>query len=236
MKIAICDDNSLDRELICDLLRVYFSEKPFTLEIAHFENGINLLHDIGDGSFYDIIFLDIYMDSLLGIDVAKQLRDRDYRGEIVFVTASSDYVVDGYEVQASAYLLKPHSYEKLSAAMDHILRGRRSECMYYVKHRKDVICIPYNEILYVESSNSKCILHRTNGTCYTLYKQLGDVERELKDIRFLRCHQSFLVNMNCIQQIHDRQFELSTGDTVLIRQRDFKNIRQQYLDYIEGKG
>ena len=94
MKIAICDDNSLDRELICDLLRVYFSEKPFTLEIAHFENGINLLHDI--------IFLDIYMDSLLGIDVAKQLRDRDYRGEIVFVTASSDYAVDGYEVQAGA--------------------------------------------------------------------------------------------------------------------------------------
>ena len=68
-----------------------------------------------------------------------------------------------------------------------------------------------------------------------VYKRLSEIEHELQDGRFLRCHQSYLVNMDFIQ-LTDKQFVLTTGDTVLIRQRDLKAIRQCYLDYVSGKG
>ena len=88
----------------------------------------------------------------------------------------------------------------------------------------------YNDILYVESINSKCILHSEAGEAYTVYKTLNTIEKELGDRRFLRCHQSFLVNMDHIKQI-GAQFLLSDGILVPIRQRGVKSVRQAYMDY-----
>ena len=94
--------------------------------------------------------------------------------------------------------------------------------------------VVYHEILYIESSNSKCILHDKSGRTYTIYKTLNTVEKELGDRRFLRCHQSFLVNMDHIKQISN-QFLLSNGDSVPIRQRGLKPVRQMYFDYASSK-
>ena len=181
----------------------------------------------------DIVFLDIYMEKMLGIDVARELRRLHYAGEIVFLTATSDFAVDSYEVQAGGYLLKPHSYEKLCMVMDRVL----SACdinTYQIQRRGVVTRIPYHEILYVESRNTRCLLHRKGGGTYTMYKKLGEIEEELYDPRFLRCHQSYLVNMAYVQNA-DHQFTLFTGDIVLIRQRNLKEIRNRYLDYLKQK-
>ena len=222
MRIGICDDSQLDREMIRDLLDLYFADK-----------SIDVIHEFQEGTAYDIVFLDIYMEKMLGIDVARELRRLHYAGEIVFLTATSDFAVDSYEVQAGGYLLKPHSYEKLCMVMDRVL----SACdinTYQIQRRGVVTRIPYHEILYVESRNTRCLLHRKGGGTYTMYKKLGEIEEELYDPRFLRCHQSYLVNMAYVQNA-DHQFTLFTGDIVLIRQRNLKEIRNRYLDYLKQK-
>ena len=84
MRIAICDDCCIDRELIVHLLQQYCMERSIHYEIAQYKNGTNLLCDMEDGCSFDVIFLDIYMKDLLGIHVAKQLRARAYNGAIVF--------------------------------------------------------------------------------------------------------------------------------------------------------
>lgn len=235
MRIAVCDDSFMDRELITNLLQHYFLEKSIRYELVEYDNGINLVCDIEEGDWFDVIFLDIYMHDLLGIDVARKLRANHFTGEIIFLTASSDFAVDSYEVAAAGYLLKPHSPEKLYQAMDRITQHLDVNT-YQIQQRSKVIRVPYNEILYVESSNSKCVLHRKGGCTYVIYKRLAKIEEELADGhgRFLRCHQSYLVNMDYIQQV-DKQFLLTTGDHVLIRQRDLKAIRQAYLDYMSSK-
>ena len=96
---------------------------------------------------------------------------------------------------------------------------------YQVQQWNRLILITYHDIQYVESSNSKCILHSKGGATYNIYKRLDTIEQELNDPRFLRSHQSFLVNMDYIRQA-DKHFELLTGDIVSIRQRDLKAIRQ----------
>lgn len=231
MRIAVCDDSSLDRELFVDLLHHYFVNKPISNEIIQYENGVDLLHDAEDDMWFDIIFLDIYMNDLLGIDVAHKLRSLGYRGHIIFLTATADFAVDSYEVEALGYLLKPQSFEKLSQVMDRAIRTMTTNT-YLVKNHSKIIRVPYHEILYIESMNSKCIMHCCNDQSYVIYKRLTTIEHELNDKRFLRCHQSYLVNMDHIHQV-DSQFTLVTGDTVAIRQRDLKSIRQAVLHYLD---
>lgn len=124
MFIGICDDSSLDRDIIADFLSNYFSEKGIEYRINIYENGSNLIYDIQDGALPDIIFLDIYLENgEMGIEVARKLRQNNYCGSIVFLTASADFAIDSYDVEASGYLLKPHSYEKLCGVMDRIVKN-----------------------------------------------------------------------------------------------------------------
>ena len=229
MRIAVCDDNALDREMIRDLLSAGFSGTQLSPEFTLYESGHNLVDDIQDGMWFDVVFLDIYMEDHLGIDTARRLRELEYSGEIVFLTASPDFAIDGYDVSAAGYILKPISMEKLAGVVSRVTRNLE-ERTYTVNQRTKIVRVPLAEILYVESSNTKCILHRADGSGYTIYKRLDGIEQELNDKRFLRCHQSYLVNMDYVRQV-DKQVLLTTGEVVLVRQRNQRAIRQAYLAY-----
>ena len=231
MKIAICDDSEIDREMITELLNRYFSDKSVKYQVERYSCGQDLIYDIEEGEKYNIVFMDIYMERLLGIDAARKLRALGYDGAIVFLTATPEFAVDSYDVMADGYLLKPHSFEKLCMVMDRILSNYASDT-YQVKFRNKIIQIPFNEIMFIESSNTKCILHRSNKEVYTVYRKLDDIEAQLCDKRFLRCHQSYIVNMAYIQSV-DTKFTLYSGDIVMIRRRQLTKIRGLYLDYAE---
>lgn len=233
MNIAICDDNALSRKLLNNLLENYFSKKSINHKIDQYSNGMDLLYEFEDGRSYEIIFLDILMEKILGIEVAKRLRKLGYNGEIIFLSASSDFAVESYDVKASGYILKPINYENLSLSIDRTIRNIGIGT-YHIQRRNNFIIVPYDEIIYIESSNSKCILHRNNGENYNIYKKLSQIEKELNDQRFLRSHQSYLVNMDYIVGVSN-QFQLSTGESVLIRQRNLKDIRSAYLEYAKKR-
>ena len=233
MRIAICEDNEIHRDILEHLLNRYFSERPIHFELVPYQYGMNFLYDMEEGAYFDMAFLDIYMEDTMGNQIAHKLRAMGYQGEIVFLTASSDFAIEGYDVDASGYLLKPLDYGKLEMVMDRITRNI-APSTYQIRHRTTVTKLAYHEILYIESNNSKCILHTESGESYTVYKTLNTIEKELGDRRFLRCHQSFLVNMDHIKQI-GKQFLLSNGAYVPIRQRGVKAVRQAYIDYIASK-
>lgn len=229
MRIAVCDDNQIDRDIIKDFLHTYMTEKSIPNTITEYENGMNLIYDIEEGRYYDMVFLDIFMDQILGMDIARKLRNVGYTGNIVFLTSTAEFAVDSYEVEASGYLLKPHDYEKLCGLLNRII-DRTNIGHFQVSVRNTIYSIPFGEIVYVESRNNICILHRSDGSEYTIYKKLSEVELQLNESRFLRCHQSYLVNMSYISKA-DSQFELTTGDVVLIRQRSQKEIRRIYQEF-----
>ena len=234
MYIAICDDSPVDREIIGMMLRDFAAKRSVHLDITEYNSGINLINDIEEGRCFSIIFMDIYMDEMLGIDAAHRLRENiHYEGDIVFLTATSKFAVDSYEVNASGYLVKPLSYEKVFAVMDKILSSYKSRT-YLIRRHSSIIHIPIDEILYIDSDNNKCLLHRKDGRNYTIYKKLDEIQEELPSSHFLRCHQSYLVNMDYIRSA-DKDFEMINGDVVSIRQRDIKRIRSVYFDYISLK-
>ena len=233
MRIAVCEDNEIHRDIMEHLLNRYSSERSIPFEFVPYEYGMNFLYDMEEGAYFDVAFLDIYMEDAMGNEIAHKLRAMGYQGEIVFLTASPDFAIESYDVDAGGYLLKPLDYGKLEMVMDRITRNI-TPSTYQIRQRTTVTKVVYHEILYIESSNSKCILHTESGGAYTISKTLNTIEKELGDRRFLRCHQSFLVNMDHIKQI-EKQFLLSNGDVVPIRQRGVKLVRQAYIDYTASK-
>lgn len=231
MLVAVCDDNTLERELLHHLLCKYFAKTSVRYECTLYDSGKNLYYDVMEGIEYDIIFLDLFLADSFGINIAQQLRDLPYHGKIIFCTSSADYAVESYDVFASGYIVKPYGLADIKRTLDRFLPELQTE-YYQIKQKSRIVYIPLNEILYVESNNTKCILHRTKNRQYTVYKQLRQIETELNDEKFLRCHQSFLVNMNYVQEADDT-FILKNGDEVLIRKKNRKEMHQRLLDYKE---
>lgn len=229
MRLAICDDNDLERNLLYTLLQKYFSETSVRCEFTLYDRGTALYYDVTENIEYDIIFLDLFMDDSFGMQIAQKLREIPYHGKIVFCTASADYALESYNVYASGYILKPYSLDDIRRTLDRFLPEYQCDS-YQIKQKSRIVYIPLNEIIYVESSNTKCILHRTGDRAYSIYKKLGQIEAELNDRRFLHCHQSYLVNMNYILEAND-VFLLKNGDEVLIRKKSKKEMQQKFLDY-----
>ena len=230
LRVAICDDSALERELLADYLSHYCNSHAIPYTCMMYECGEPLYYELGDGGWFDIVLLDILMRPSLGIDVARRLREIGYKGTIVFCTAALDFAPESFEVGASGYLLKPYNVETFERTMNRILADI-IENTYAIKSRSQVLHIPRDEIMYVESHNSQCILHKVGHKTYTLYKKLGEIENELAAPCFLRCHQSFLVNMNYVKAV-DKDFTLTNGDVVLIRKKNLKEIRQLYYDFL----
>lgn len=233
MRIAVCEDNELHRDIFSCMLNRYATEKSLDFVIAPYDNGTGFLYDIEDGAYFDVVFLDIYMKDMLGIDTAHHLRANGYKGSIIFLTATPDFALESYDVGADGYLLKPLDYSKLETVLDGIT-NETIPCTYQICHRSSVTNLAYHEILYIESQNTKCVIHTVSGENYSVYKTLNTIENELNDQRFFRCHQSFLVNMVHIRQI-DKDFLLKNGERIPIRQRGIKQAREAFVEYTAQK-
>ena len=107
MRIAVCEDNEIHRDIMEHLLNRYSSERSIPFEFVPYEYGINFLCDMEEGAYFDIVFLDIYMEDTMGNEIAHKLRAMGDQGEIIFLTASPDFAIESYDVDAGGYLLKP---------------------------------------------------------------------------------------------------------------------------------
>ena len=159
LRVAICDDSALERELLADYLSHYCNSHAIPYTCMMYECGEPLYYELGDGGWFDIVLLDILMRPSLGIDVARRLREIGYKGTIVFCTAALDFAPESFEVGASGYLLKPYNVETFERTMNRILADI-IENTYAIKSRSQVLHIPRDEIMYVESHNSQCILQQ----------------------------------------------------------------------------
>lgn len=232
MRVVVCDDSMLDRIMLETKLYQYFESVSISCEVFCYENGTALLEAVRKGLQFDVLFLELYMEGETGIEIAKELRIMGCREDIVFVTSEDEYVLENFEVNVTACLRK-NEEETFFVCLDEI-RKRQQKKNYTIVKKSGMVKIPYTDILFVESRNAKCIFHLLDGVQYTIYEQLGNIELELEDSRFLRCHQSYLVNMDYVRQV-EKSFELITGDIVYIRQHNLKAIKQIYYAYMEQR-
>ncbi len=234
MKIAICDDLESDRQAIIHMIKKYCKDYNLELDLYDYENGHKLLSDFKHEKF-ELIFLDIYMNNINGIEIAKEIRLQDSDIIIIFMTTSKDHALDAFEVDAMQYLVKPVDYEKLQ----HIF----NKCQKLFSDNMRFIEVPSNglsvkiflkDIYYIEVYNKTCLLH-TNRLTIKTYTPLSKLWELLDGSPFLRCHRSYIVNMFYIDDILETDFLLKNSDKIPIRKESSSDIKQTYSDYFFEK-
>lgn len=225
-KIAICDDSKLDRQLLKVVIQIYFENNEEEFKIFEYELGDNLLDDIE----VELLFLDIIMN---GMKIARKLRDIQFKAPIIFLTAHADYAVESYEVYAAGYLLKPYDTNKLTLLLDEVLQ-RSVQKRIAVKVKKQHRYLEINDIMYVESDKHVLNIHLKDSRVIQTTEKLSELKKTINSKRFIRCHQSYLVNMDYIKDAKT-DFILSNDIRIPIRVRGRKEIIERYHKYYSAE-
>lgn len=230
LEIALCDDSWADRDNILSYLHTYSENCNEEFSIIEFDNGELLLKEFSNYHF-DLVFLDIYMKGESGIEIAHKIRAFNETCSIVFITGSPDYAIESYHVNALFYLLKPISYENLSVVMDKFYKSYTSSNDYLEFYSSRILIRVYlRDILYFEVYGHKSMIHLKDRV-YSTNRSLSELEKELDNQTFLRCHRCFIVNMHYIVQVGDNYFLLTDNTQILISVRDKLKIKQQFADF-----
>lgn len=231
--IAICDDLSEDREKIRLSLKAGLAACDVPAEFMEYDSGNALLSAWENGNLdVNLIFLDIYMAGLNGVEAARRLRNMGCRTDIIFLTTTPDFAIEGYEVEAAGYILKPLEQEKLLQLLERLFQ-RENSTILTLRQGNSVFTIVPSEIVYIESNRNLLTIHTVRETI-SYYGRLDEMADKLPKKKFLRCHQSFLVNMDRIYAAED-DFRMETGEIVPIRVRERRAIREAYFHYITEK-
>lgn len=227
MKIAICDDDMEVLTQLSGFIRQYAANNTLDYTILQFEESGKLLTAIRKDSEIQILFLDIYMSPISGIDLAEKLRKEGNHCAIIFVTMSTDHYARSYEVDAEHYLVKPVAYDRVEAALSRCERKLRAAVTYTVfavGNRE--IKVPLRQIRYAEVFRNQTIIHAAEDIF--LRSTLEAVRLQLSDPCFIRIHRSFLINMEFISARYGSNVCLKTGEQIPLSRACEKKFEYEY--------
>ena len=205
LKCLVIDDEELAREL----LNIYINKLDFIKIVGSFENPLNAIEVLKNESI-DIVFLDIQMPEIKGTDFAKMIPSST---QIIFTTAYSEYALEGFELNAIDYLLKPITFDRFLTAINKIhksnpLPSRESEETITIKSGYDLHKIKYNDILFVES-DSEYVVFNTVTKKIMSHQTLKSLNDKLPNTMFMRVHRSFIINKNKVTALKGKDLLLS---------------------------
>ena len=234
IKFAICDDEPIMVHEISNQLSQYMDGRKITpYSVTSFSNGCALLES--DCNF-DIVFLDIQMDNLDGIETAKILRQRRNRSLLIFVTVLKEYVFNAFEVEAYDYLLKPLDSNHFERTMDRAIStlAQRTDKSIVIQRGSSCDVVPLAQIVYCEVQGRKVYVHQSDGKIIDFYDNLENFERQM-DSRFFRCHRSYLVNLDYVRGCDTGLVTLSQGDKIPISRLRGRDLKQALLRYMKER-
>lgn len=243
LRIVICEDEKETRGYLSRLIREQADSftKKCACEIREYASATECL---SDKRRIDLLFLDIELQApgggMDGMELARQIRqqEREIQPLIIFVTGYDSYVYDAFDVDAFQYLVKPVEEEKFARvfkrALERIAAGgdhRKKAQTITLKTAGTSRTLPLDQILYIESSNHKAVLHLTDGE-FACYAKIKDLEEELRDC-FFRIHKGYLVNLSYIEQYSKMEAVLKNGERLLISKYKYRDFTKAYLHFLK---
>ncbi|MFQ7308067.1 MAG: LytR/AlgR family response regulator transcription factor [Mediterraneibacter sp.] len=200
LQLAVCDDERVFRNDLRKILGTELELCGIDYHISEFTSGEELIAGL-EKADCQILFLDIEMKGIDGVEAARRLRETKRQMEIVFVTSYADFVFQGYEVRALNYILKPYEPEKIAAVLHTALEALdiEAEKYYVIDQRGGSIRVPLSSVKYF-SSERRTVHAVTTEREYTFYEKLSDLETELPDT-FVRIHNRYLVHLKYLEAV-----------------------------------
>ena len=235
MRIAICDDEKNIRELIANKVEKQYPDA----EIIFFQSGEELL--LSDESI-DILFLDIQMSGIDGMETARELRKKDKSVILVFVTAVEEYVFQAFDVGAFNYIVKPIDDGKFSDVLHRAVDEWSSQSINEKEPEERYVLINnsgvhtkviLDEIVYAEVFNRKVVIHKLDGEI-EYYGKMSDLESLAGD-SFFRPHRAYLINFKYVEKYDATTIYLERG-TALMAKQNYPEFVKKYMKYIQKRG
>lgn len=228
MNIAICDDEPVQLRHIESLVLKWSMHSKEEVHIALYENAQTLLFHYTPG-FFDVFLLDIQMEGENGISLAKKIRSCKDTASIIFITAVSDYVFDGYDVGAVQYLLKPVNENKLFDCLQIAKEKAPAPGRLLFETDAESIAVSENEILYFEAFSHKTKIALSDKEIF-INEGFGSVAERLPDC-FFKCHRSYLINLKRLNAIKKYEAVLDNGASVPVSRRLYNDFNQAFIAF-----
>lgn len=232
LEIAVCDDDIIFTGKVEKILEKIGQKYNVQMSIEVFWDGDELVESIKSGERFDIIYLDIEMKRMNGLDAANEIRKIDRESLLIYITSYESYMPVTFDYRPFQFIVKPIQIDKFEQcfvkAYQEILRN---DSYFQFKYNKTYHRILSQNIMYFESSK-RVISIITSDTIMKFYGKLDEVENALRGskLNFLRIHQSYLVNFKYIEEIAYDRVKLIDGQVLYISEDRRKKIGRQYCD------
>ncbi len=215
------------------MTRDFFRRKSIDISVVQYSSGEELLES---RKGMDILFLDIGMQGLDGIETARRLRKHGYKGFLVFITVLKEMVFRSFEVQPFDYLVKPVREEYFDKTMERLFRSMQDRLApekghLLVRKGNESNIISFQNIICCEIIDRKIYLYLESGEVIDYYDRIENLEKKL-DRRFFRCHRSYLINLTHLKSYRNNTAYMADGKEVPVsrlRSREFSNVILQYM-------
>ncbi len=227
LKIALCDDEPADRQYIAELTERWARQAGHQARIACFPSAESFLFDYEDRSGYDLLLLDIELGGMDGVSLAKELRRKNETVQLVFITGYSDYIAEGYEVEALHYLMKPVQPDKLFSVLDRAVEKlRANEKLLVLERGGETVRIPLYQIRWAAVSGNYVTVYGKEP--HTAKMPLGELEKQL-DGRFYRVGRSSIVNLYWISRVTKTEILLTDGASVPLPRGAYEGVNRAII-------
>jgi len=244
IRVAVCDDMTDQVASIIALTKSYQTKRPgMEFDFNGFTTEASLLDSIDTETGYDIYLLDVIMPGIGGIELARQIQVRDSEASVVFLTNSTDHALDAFNVSAVQYIVKPINEELLFPVLDKIITARKQKAdkfMLVSAADGSIVRVLHSSIIVIERAGRVMRFHLNNGEVL-LSKTIRcpfeeAVAQVLQDKSFMHVHQSFVINMAHVRELHTWSFVMKNGVEVSIPRPKYTGIKNTYMDYLAESG
>ena len=238
VKVAFCDDDLSVLKELSVLMDRYRVERNQDITYAAFHSPLELMAEVERGTGLDIIFLDVLMPGQNGISTAKEIRKHDTSVKIIYLTSSAEYAVDSYSVGAYFYQLKPIWQESFYRLMDSVLSEcrRDEENSLILRSKTGITRLDLDKLQYCEVIGRTLLFHRKDGDVLDSGGKLDDLCEQLKDYDcFIRCHRSYLINMDYVQNITSKAVTMTDGTQIPIPHGKYSELKDKFFSYFFHK-
>lgn len=230
IRVAVCDDEKYMAGAVKKMAADFFRAQNIETVIEVFLSGKELLKY---EKTIDILFLDIQMKETDGMETARILRRRGFKGYLIFITVLRETVFEAFEVQAYDYLVKPIEQSRFQKTMERVLASMQSagEANLLVQRGYESRLVPFEQIIFCEIIDRKVYLHLTSFEIVDYYDRIENLETKL-DGRFFRCHRSFLINLQYLRSYKNQTAYMEGGKQIPVsrlRSKEFSGVILRYM-------
>lgn len=233
MNIAVVDDSKEDAQHLVAYLEKFQFENNITFQVRVFYASFDFLEEYHGE--YDVIFLDIEMPGSDGLEVAREIRKKDTSVGIIFVTSLAQYAIDGYQVQAIDFMVKPLGYcnfsMKLQTAFRFIQNHKKQDVI--INSKEGIIRLAVSDIIYIEKEGDFLVFYTVQG-CYRERGSMKIVKEKLSKSPFAECISGCFIHLDFVKRIGRDSLILVSGKELPLSRRLKKEFTQRYIEFIGG--